>query len=170
MLTVIALILLWNCVQSLVTTKPTFVAVRSFPRSSSSTREKDSNGRRIRSLFSSDNNNEREEESLKLVLDSATIQQALRAEKSKYPTSESDYLAAARQRAAEARESVNSMSTDEDWIKMAAKTKAELGGGAMDDWEQSLTEAGNADSQVLIPVVDEQQDGQDPPEPKLLLF
>ena len=89
--------------------------------------------------------------------------------KSKYPTSESDYLAAARKRAEERRESINSQSSDDDWKEMAKKKQAE--GVVLDDWEQSLVEAGNADSQILIPIVltDDVEDGDDP-EPKLLLF
>ncbi|KAI2497177.1 hypothetical protein MHU86_17325 [Fragilaria crotonensis] len=89
--------------------------------------------------------------------------------KSKYPTSESDYLAAARKRAEERRESINSQSSDDDWKEMAKKKQA--AGVVLDDWEQSLFEAGNADSQILIPIVltDEGEDGDDP-EPKLLLF
>ena len=98
-----------------------------------------------------------------------TIQQVLQVEKSKYPTSEKDYLAAARQRAAEARESVNDLSTDNDWMDMAAKNRA----AGLDDWEHSLAEAGNADSQILIPVMETTtttDGGDEPPEPKLLLF
>ena len=89
--------------------------------------------------------------------------------KSKYPTSESDYLAAARKRAEERRESVNSQSTDGDWKTMAQKKQAE--GVVVDDWEQSLVEAGNEDSQILIPIAftEEGEDGEEP-EPKLLLF
>jgi hypothetical protein len=90
--------------------------------------------------------------------------------KSKYPTSESDYLAAARKRAEERRESINSQSSDDDWKEMAKKKQAE--GVVLDDWEQSLVEAGNADSQILIPIVltDEGEEDGDDPEPKLLLF
>lgn len=87
--------------------------------------------------------------------------------KSKYPTSESDFLAAARQRAQEKTESVTSGSTDDDWQDMAKKNV-----GGVDDWENALTEAGNADSQILIPVMpdEEGEEGEDPPEQQLLLF
>ena len=88
---------------------------------------------------------------------------------SKYPTSESDYLAAARRRAEERRESTNSQSSDDDWKEMAKAKQAE--GTVLDDWEQSLVEAGNADSQILIPIVlSEDSDDGEEPEPKLLLF
>ena len=114
------------------------------------------------------NNNNNDDDTPKLVLDMTTIQQVLQVEKSKYPTSEKDYLAAARQRAAEARESVNDLSTDNDWMDMAAKNRA----AGLDDWEHSLAEAGNADSQILIPVMETTttDGGDEPPEPKLLLF
>ena len=113
------------------------------------------------------NNNNSNDDTPKLVLDMTTIQQVLQLEKSKYPTSEKDYLAAARQRAAEARESVNDLSTDDDWMDMAAKNRA----AGLDDWEHSLAEAGNADSQILIPVMETNvKEGEEPPEPKLLLF
>jgi hypothetical protein len=110
-----------------------------------------------------------EDEPPKLVLDSQAIQEALKVEKSRFPTAESDYLAAARQRAAEARESVNSMSSDEDWFNMASQKTAEMG-GTMDDWEASRAEAGNADSLILIPATPDMKEGEEPPEPKLLLF
>lgn len=106
----------------------------------------------------------------KLVLDSQALQEAFKVETSRFPTSESDYLAAARKRAAEARESVNSMSSDEDWFQMASQKTQEMGGTIMDDWEASKAEAGNADSLILIPATPDIEDGEDPPEPKLLLF
>lgn len=78
-----------------------------------------------------------------------------------------DFLAAARQRAAEKKESVNSLSKDEDWNIVAEKRKGEV-----DDWENSLEEAGNADSQILLPDLGTENDDEDgeEEEPKLLLF
>lgn len=91
--------------------------------------------------------------------------------KSKYPTAEADYLAAARQRSDAKMESVNSESTAEEWQAVAREKKQE--GLVVDDWENSMAEAGNADSQILIPVMhdeDSGEDGEDGPEPTLLLF
>jgi hypothetical protein len=109
-----------------------------------------------------------DEETPKLVLGN-DLDSEIAKMKSKYPTSESDYLAAARKRADERRESINSQSSDDDWKEMAKKKQAE--GTTLDDWEQSLVEAGNADSQILIPIVlTEESDGGDDTQPKLLLF
>jgi hypothetical protein len=101
-----------------------------------------------------------------LVLGDA-MNQELAKFRSKYPTSESDYLAAARRRSEEKPESINNMSDDGDWLAMSKAKQSE--GIVLDDWEQSLVEAGNADSQILIPIVltDDKEDGE---EPKLLLF
>lgn len=94
--------------------------------------------------------------------------------KSKYPTSEADYLAAARKRAESKLDSTNSKSTAEEWEAVAKQKKAE-GITIDDDWEKSLEEAGNADSQILIPVnlmAEEGEEGDDGEEPEqtLLLF
>jgi hypothetical protein len=112
--------------------------------------------------------NASDEEPPSLLIGSA-LNNELAKFKSKYPTSESDYLAAARRRAEERCESTNSKSSDDDWKEMAKAKQAE--GVVLDDWEQSLVEAGNADSQILIPIVlsDDSDDGEEP-EPKLLLF
>lgn len=109
-----------------------------------------------------------EEETPKLLLGNDLYSEIAKIT-SKYPTSESDYLAAARKRADERRESINSQSSDDDWKEMAKKKQAE--GTTLDDWEQSLVEAGNADSQILIPIVlTEESDDGDDTQPKLLLF
>ncbi|KAL7428369.1 hypothetical protein ACHAXH_001601 [Discostella pseudostelligera] len=61
-----------------------------------------------------------------------------------------DYLALARQRAMERRESINSLSSDEDWVELA-KTKAASSAGVEDDgWESSLDDTGSSsDSEAL---------------------
>ena len=112
-----------------------------------------------------------EEEPAPTLIFGGALEDEMAAFKSKYPTSESDYLAAARQRAEEKRDSANSQSTDDDWQEMANLKKLE--GLVEDDWEKSLEEAGNADSQILIPVMPDfgaGEDDEEPPEPKLLLF
>ena len=88
--------------------------------------------------------------------------------KSKYPTAEADYLAAARKRAEMRMESVNNMSTDQDWMQVAEEKKKQMGGAVEDDWEASAKEAGNEDSQILIPV-DISASGEGDDEPTLLL-
>jgi hypothetical protein len=105
----------------------------------------------------------------KLVLSAEEIQKQLSQLKSKYPTSEADFLAAARARAAAKPASVQRSATDEDWQQIAREKKAQM--GELDDWENSAKEAGNADSQILIPLeMQNDGDGEDPDEPKLMLF
>ena len=90
--------------------------------------------------------------------------------KSKYPTSEADYLAAARARSAAKVESTARQATDEDLQKLAEEKRAQM--GDVDEWEESAKEAGNMDSQILIPMSTPGDDegGDDPEEPKLMLF
>ena len=93
--------------------------------------------------------------------------------RNKYPTSEADYLAAARARNAARAASLNAEASDQDWSQVAAEVRKRQGGGAVDeDWESSAREAGNADSQILIPVDLETSgdSGGEEDEPKLLLF
>jgi hypothetical protein len=119
-------------------------------------------------LFSESESSAEGEKNDGLILDG--LDQQLGQLKSKYPTSEADYLAAARKRAEERRESVNSMAKDEDWEKIAQEKKEQF--GELDDWESSQKEAGNSDSQILMftdPAPGEGEDGEDD-EPKLLLF
>ncbi|GKY94837.1 hypothetical protein MPSEU_000448900 [Mayamaea pseudoterrestris] len=97
-----------------------------------------------------------------LILDTATVAQQMAGLRSKYPTSEADYLAAARARAAAKAASKNDEATDEDWVTVKQKVQPKED----DDWEISAKEAGNIDSQILIPLMNE--DGDD--EPKLMLF
>lgn len=110
---------------------------------------------------------EEEEEEPKLVLDG--VDDLMKRFKSKFPTSEADYLAAARKRAEEARPSVNSKASDEDWHNIASQ-KSSLE-NENDDWEASLKEAGNDEAQILIPLEQQPTDDNDEgDEPKLLLF
>jgi hypothetical protein len=93
--------------------------------------------------------------------------------RSKYPTSEADYLAAARERNTAKAGSVNEGATDSDWHQAAAEARQRQ--GTIDDWENAVGEAGNVDSQILIPTDMIPGDGSpgdsdDPQEPKLLLF
>jgi hypothetical protein len=90
--------------------------------------------------------------------------------RSKYPTSEADYLAAARARNA-AKTASASHGNEDDWKKLAAEKKRS-GELADDAWEASRQEAGNADSQILIPMMDtdNDSDSEEPEEPKLLLW
>lgn len=55
-----------------------------------------------------------------------------------------DYLSLARQRAAEKRESVNNISTDNDWLNLAEEVKRQEGAKSGDDeWEASLDDEGS---------------------------
>jgi hypothetical protein len=102
------------------------------------------------------------------VLGGADIEQQMAQLRSKYPTSEADYLAAARARNA-AKKASTSHGNEEDWKQLAAEKKR--AGELQDDaWEASRQEAGNADSQILIPMMDRDSDSEDPEEPKLLLW
>eukprot|EP00536_Pseudo-nitzschia_multiseries_P000536 jgi/Psemu1/300133/fgenesh1_kg.6_\ len=82
-----------------------------------------------------------------------------------------DFLANAKARAAAQLESNNNVAGDEDWTNLAEEKKEQF--GEIDDWENSMKEAGNADSQILMftdpPADGEDGEGEDD-EPKLLLF
>lgn len=84
-----------------------------------------------------------------------------------------DFLANAKARAAAKVESNNNVAGDEEWEKLAAEKKEQF--GEIDDWENSMKEAGNMDSQILMfsdPPAEggeEGKEGEDD-EPKLLLF
>jgi len=88
-----------------------------------------------------------------------------------YPTAPMDYLAAARQRAAERRESQN-YSYDEDW-KSLAEEKDQMGEGQGDGWEESLVDEGNEENLIILPgnleSVGGNDDGEEE-EPQILLF
>ena len=92
-----------------------------------------------------------EEEEPKLVIDDIDTQ--LQKLSGKFPTSAVDYLAAARKRAEEKRESVNSSSTAEDWMKLANEKQKEAGSEDADGWEKSLEDADNAENQIFIPIL-----------------
>jgi hypothetical protein len=112
-------------------------------------------------------NEKEKEEPKKLVLGDG-IENDMKRLKSKFPTSEVDFLAAARKRAQEARESINNSASEDDWLNIASQKQSAT---QQDDWEASLKEAGNEESQILIPVerCSSNADGEDE-EPKLLLF
>jgi hypothetical protein len=104
-----------------------------------------------------------------LVLDG--LDKEMNSFKSEISFGEFDFLAAARKRAEERKESVNSSASDEEWLKMADE-KAEAFGD-IDDWENSKKEAGNADSQILMftdPPADGDDESSDGGGDKLLLF
>jgi hypothetical protein len=113
-----------------------------------------------------DENKEEEPKGLVLTgLDSELTKMA-----SKSPSYEMDYLAAAKKRSQEKRESVNSGAKDEDWKNLADEKEDTI--GKIDDWENAQKEAGNSDSQILMftePSTDDGEEGE-ADEPKLLLF
>ena len=93
-----------------------------------------------------------------------------------YDFGQIDFLALAKQRAANKPESNNNVAGDDEWMTLAAEKEEQF--GKIDDWENSQKEAGNADSQSLLMFNTEQQsteaeggseDGDDD-EPKLLLL
>ena len=89
----------------------------------------------------------------------------------KAPSYEMDYLAAARKRSEEKRESVNSGAKDEDWTNLANEKEESV--GKIDDWENAQKEAGNSDSQILMftePSSSSDEEKGEGDEPKLLLF
>ncbi|OEU14274.1 hypothetical protein FRACYDRAFT_240809 [Fragilariopsis cylindrus CCMP1102] len=91
-----------------------------------------------------------------------------------YDFGQIDYLALAKQRAANKPESNNNVAGDDEWMNLAAEKEEQF--GKIDDWENSQKEAGNADSQSLLMFNTEQptdadgEDGDDNDEPKLLLL
>jgi hypothetical protein len=124
-------------------------------------------------VFSSDNpksdtNNDKNSENDGLVLDG--LDQQMNQMASKYSFAESDFLRAAKERAAKRVDSHNSSAKDEDWKELAEQKKVEI--GEIDDWENSQKEAGNEDSQILMFTDDSTggEGGDDDGEPKLLLF
>ena len=83
-----------------------------------------------------------------------------------------DFLANAKARAAAKVESNNNVAGDEAWQQLAEEKKEQY--GEIDDWENSMKEAGNMDSQILMfsEAPSDGEDGEDgeDDEPKLLLF
>jgi hypothetical protein len=100
-----------------------------------------------------------------IVPGTEAMEQQMAALRSKYPTSESAYLAAARARNDAKMASREESATDRDWQEMQQQKQQAV--GDIDDWAESAKEAGNMDSQILLPSLPE-EDGDD--EPKLLLF
>lgn len=104
-----------------------------------------------------------------LVLDG--LDQEMNQFTSEFAFSESDYLAAARKRAEERKESVNSGASDDEWKKIAEEKETQY--GTIDDWENAVKEAGNVDSQILMftdpPADGDDEDGEGG-DSKLLLF
>lgn len=99
----------------------------------------------------------------RLLLSQEEIAEKMNQLRSKYPTSEADYLAAARARNEAKLPSAERTASEEDWQRVA-KEKKQLY-GEQDDWEESAKEAGNIDSQILLPMMDDEEGG----EPSLLL-
>jgi len=104
-----------------------------------------------------------------LILDNVEGQMAQL--RNKYPTSEVDYLAAARARNAAKAQSSEVRATDEDWRR--AQREAAAKGKVGDDWENSLGEAGSTENQILIPyehTPEGEEASEDDDEPRLMLF
>ena len=123
--------------------------------------------------------NNMEDDPPKLVLNQDDIRKEMYQYKSKYPTSEIDYLAASKQRALQKKESIVNQATDDDW-KQIAQDKQNMG-LLVDDWENSKNDVGGTmDSQILFFPDAPARDGggtndgddnnNDNEEPKLLLF
>ena len=158
---------------------PRAITTAALAASASANQEEESNPNDGSSIPKDDatKNNENDNENNdtpKLVLDN--LDQQLGSLKTKYPTSEADYLAAARKRAEERRESVNAAAKDEHWKTLAEEKRKQY--GELDDWEASKADTGGTtDSQILLmmePIMEGDNDnknnneGED--EPKLLLF
>jgi hypothetical protein len=103
-----------------------------------------------------------------LVLDG--LDQEMGNMASKFSFSELDFLAAAKKRAEARVISKNASAGDDDWKTLAEERKTNY--GEIDDWENSMKEAGNQDSQILMftdPSANGEDDGEDA-ERTLLLF
>ena len=105
---------------------------------------------------------------IKLLLSTNEVDEHMSKLRSKYPTSEADYLAAARKRNAARQASSERTATDDDWRQIAAEKMNAV--GEIDDWDKSLSEAGNSDSQILIPLQSNLNEDGEEEEPKLMLF
>lgn len=120
-----------------------------------------------------DSSNDNDNETIKLVLNENEIQQQMRQIKTKYPTSESDYLAASKKRAAMKVDSVINTASDDDW-KRISNEKKQYSANPDDDWESSLKDSNNSDNQILLFTEnkddDDDGDTDSSSEPKLLLF
>jgi hypothetical protein len=82
------------------------------------------------------------------LLITSNVQEELTRATSNVDVGGIDYLALARQRAAERRESINSLSSDADWLELAESKRRAMGDAAAyaadDDWESSLTDEGGS--------------------------
>ena len=113
-------------------------------------------------------NNDSEENTTELLLSASDVNVQMAKLRSKYPTSEADYLAAARARNVAKQASSEGTASDADWRQIAAEKKEAV--GEIDDWESSKSEAGNSDSQILIPLTSSIGEDGTEEEPKLMLF
>ena len=124
---------------------------------------------RISNLRSgADENNDSDDNDAELLLSASDVNAQMAKLRSKYPTSEADYLAAARQRNVAKQASSEGTASDADWRQIAAEKKEAV--GEIDDWESSKSEAGNSDSQILIPLTSSIGEDGSEEEPKLMLF
>jgi hypothetical protein len=93
------------------------------------------------------------------------VEEQIKSLTSKFPTSEADYLAAARKRAEEARTSINNEASDEDWQQVAHHDATTIND---DGWESSIA----LESEILLPKLPTQggkDGGEEEEEPTLLL-
>jgi hypothetical protein len=93
------------------------------------------------------------------------VEEQIKSLTSKFPTSEADYLAAARKRAEEARASINNEASDEDWQQVAHHDATTIND---DGWESSIA----LESEILLPKLPTQggkDGGEEEEEPTLLL-
>lgn len=109
-----------------------------------------------------------EEDDQSLIVDGEEMQDQMQNLKSKYPTSEADYLAAARERAKNKPSSQPIRATVEDFQKVAEEKREKF--GEFNEWEGNMEEEEDLESQILLPELpDENDDGEGGAEPKLLL-
>ena len=111
---------------------------------------------------------ENDDNTAQLLLSESDVNAQMAKLRSKYPTSEAGYLAAARARNAAKQASSEGTASDADWRQIAAEKKEAV--GEIDDWESSKSEAGNFDSQILIPLTPAIGEDGAEEEPKLMLF
>ncbi|OEU07191.1 hypothetical protein FRACYDRAFT_251499 [Fragilariopsis cylindrus CCMP1102] len=143
---------------------------------SQESRQSESRSWRNIKLSASENDDEPEPESQGLIFGDA-IESEMNAVKgaNEYDFGQIDYLALAKQRAANKPESNNNVAGDDEWMDLAKEKEEQF--GKIDDWENSQKEAGNADSQSLLMFNTEQptdvdggSEDSDDDEPKLLLL
>ena len=96
----------------------------------------------------------------RLVLSQEEVQAKMAELRSKYPTSEADYLAAARARAAAKTPSNERTATDEDWLELADQKQK----------EREAWEAANPNSPLIMPNMPDGSDGEDGEDPQLMIW